>query len=57
MDTIIGDASPTQIGWLQVSPNRDLIAANLARATKGGQSAISTGHSLGGAIRTASIRS
>ncbi|PTA66480.1 hypothetical protein C8263_17750 [Deinococcus arcticus] len=47
VDTVIGDASPTQIGWLQVQPNQDLIEANLARV-KG--KAISTGHSLGGAI-------
>lgn len=47
VDTIIGDASPAQVGWLQVQPNQALIRANLGRI-KG--KAISTGHSLGGAI-------
>lgn len=47
VDTVIGDASPTQIGWLQVQPNLKLIDANLSRL-KG--KAVSTGHSLGGGI-------
>lgn len=47
VDTLIGDASPAPIGWLQVQPNTDLIEANLTRL---GAPAISTGHSLGGAI-------
>ncbi|UBV45506.1 hypothetical protein LAJ19_21520 (plasmid) [Deinococcus taeanensis] len=47
VDSVIGDASPTQIGWLQVQPNLQLIEANLARL-KG--KAVSTGHSLGGGI-------
>lgn len=47
VDTVIGDASPTQIGWLQVQPNLKLIDANLSRLTG---KAVSTGHSLGGGI-------
>ncbi|MVN89156.1 hypothetical protein GO986_20685 [Deinococcus sp. HMF7620] len=47
VDTIIGDLSPKQVGWYHVQPNEDLILANLQRL-KG--KAISTGHSLGGAI-------
>ncbi|WP_189070374.1 hypothetical protein [Deinococcus radiotolerans] len=47
VDTVLGDASPTQVGWLQVQPNLKLIDANLSRL-KG--TAVSTGHSLGGGI-------
>lgn len=47
VDTIMGDLSPKQVGWYHVQPNEDLILANLQRL-KG--KAVSTGHSLGGAI-------
>ncbi|GGN34704.1 hypothetical protein [Deinococcus daejeonensis] len=47
IDTLLGDFSPAQVGWLQVMPNLQLIDANLARL-KG--KAVSTGHSLGGGI-------
>lgn len=47
IDTLLGDFSPAQVGWLQVMPNLQLIDANLKRLQG---KAVSTGHSLGGGI-------
>ena len=48
-DTLVGDFSSAEVGWLQYHPNAELIKTNLDHLKSYGK-AYATGHSLGGAL-------